>query len=92
MQLFMFVGPFANLWSVMRPLREDDLLPETQWLVVRNDIDRILGSKAGRYFWENGGKVAFDSGFSAFVESERSVTSRPFDRAKMTEASNEVEG
>ena len=90
MQFFMLVGQYSNLWSVMHQLHENNLLPETQWFVVRNDIASILGSEGGRYFWKNGGEAAFDSGFANFVNSELEKTDRPYDMARMTRADNDT--
>ena len=38
MQFLMFLGKYCNLWSIMHQLRDEDLLPERQWLIVRNDL------------------------------------------------------
>jgi hypothetical protein len=64
MQFFMFVGQYANLWSVMHQLHVDKVLPEAQWTIVRSDIRSIMGSNGGRYFWVNGAASAFDKAFT----------------------------
>jgi hypothetical protein len=89
MQFFMFVGQYANLWSVMHQLREDNLLPNTQWLIIRNDLISILGSDGGRYFWKNGGEAAFDSKFVEFVKLELQNSNQAYDMAKMTKKEND---
>ena len=90
MQFFMCLGQYSNLWSVMHQLHEDKLLPQEQWLVVRNDMVSILGSDGGRYFWKNGGEAAFDPGFSAFVNSELKSSDRPYDMSAMTKGGNDT--
>ena len=84
MQFFMLLGQYANLWSVMHQLREDSLLPDTQWLIVKNDVASILGSDGGKYFWSNGGETAFDASFSKFVNALLKDHRQPYDMAKMT--------
>lgn len=84
MQFFMLVGQYANLWSVMHQLREDGLLPDTQWLIVQNDIASILGSVGGKFFWNNGGKTAFDPSFTKFVDAFLKDAIQPYDMTKMT--------
>lgn len=88
MQFFMLVGQFANLWSVMHQLHKEDLLPGTQWLIVKNDLVSIMGSDGGSYFWKNGGEAAFDSDFADFVNSVLKTAERPYDMARMTEDTN----
>ncbi len=83
MQFFMFAGQYANSWAVMHQLHEDGMLPETQWLIVRNDVVSILSSGGGKAFWESGGKAAFDPGFVKWVNSELSGSDRPYDMAGM---------
>jgi hypothetical protein len=85
MQFFMLVGQATNLWSVMHQLHEDKLLPETQWLIVRNDIASILGSGGGTFFWENAGEAAFDKSFVDFVSLELESGNKPYDMNRMTE-------
>lgn len=81
MQFLMLVGQCANLWSVMHQLYADQLLPETQWIIVRNDLRSILGSDGGMYFWKNGGEAAFDKSFADFVRAELESGVRPYDMA-----------
>jgi len=83
MQFLMFVGQYANLWSVMHQLHLDRLLPETQWLIVRNDMVSILKSDGGQYFWNMGGKQAFDPAFTRFVNAELASMDIPYDMANM---------
>lgn len=83
MQFFMFLGQYANLWSVMHQLYEDDLLPKTQWVIVKNDMRSILGSRGGLSFWENGGKEAFDTRFVEFVNQELSSGASTYDMSGM---------
>ena len=90
MQFFMFLGQYSNLWSVMHQLYEDNVLPETQWIIVRNDIVSILGSDGGQYFWKSGGEAAFDPGFSEFVNSVLKTADRPYDMARMTDLSDDT--
>jgi hypothetical protein len=85
MQFFMFVGQYANLWSVMHQLHEDKLLPEQQWVVVRTDLVSILGSEGGRYFWAAAGSGAFNPEFVDFVNSELEKPDRPYDMVGATE-------
>lgn len=84
MQFFMLLGQYANLWSVMHQLYEDNLLPDTQWIIVKNDIRSILGSGGGLYFWRNGGEEAFDKRFVEFVNTELSSGARAYDMSGMT--------
>lgn len=84
MQFLMLVGQYVNLWSVMHQLYEDDLLPQTQWTIVKNDMTSILGSNGGRYFWLHGGEAAFDERFVDFVRTEIESGARPYDMAGMT--------
>lgn len=84
MQFAMFVGQYANLWSVMHQLHRDSQLPETQWQIVRNDIASILKTDGGRYFWEMGGEQAFDAEFVGFINDELATPDMPYDMAKMT--------
>ena len=79
MQFFMFMGQYANLWSVMHQLHLDGVLPDTQWIIVRNDIRGILGSAGGRAFWTGGGSEAFDSAFSSFVTNELDDAAQSYD-------------
>ncbi|MEE4360976.1 MAG: hypothetical protein V2I63_05560 [Pseudomonadales bacterium] len=53
-QFFMFIGPYANLWSVMHRSHLVDVLPTRQWRIVRNDIASILETPGARYFWKHG--------------------------------------
>ena len=84
MQFFMFMGQYANLWSVMHQLYKEKLVPETQWHIVRGDIASILKSDGGRYFWVHGGVTAFDKPFTEFVEKELVDEDRPYNMADMT--------
>jgi hypothetical protein len=79
MQFIMFVGQYANLWSVMHQLHLEGILPETQWIIVRNDIRSILGSAGGRFFWEHGGGEAFDPAFTEFVGEELGAHGQSYD-------------
>lgn len=83
MQFFMFVGQYANLWSVMHQLHVDGVLPETQWVIVKNDIRSIMGSRGGHYFWEHGGSSAFDGAFVDFIDDELSRNSQAYDMVKL---------
>ena len=83
MQFFMLVGQYANAWSVMYQLHSDKMLPDNQWLIVRNDIVSILSSPGGRQFWQNGGAGAFDSDFVTYVDSELEKGERPYDMVGM---------
>lgn len=84
MQFLMFMGQYANLWSVMHQLYEEKLVPEAQWRVVRSDIASILKSDGGRYFWGYGGAKAFDESFAEFVENELLDEDRPYNMEEMT--------
>ena len=83
MQFMMYMGQYANLWSVMHQLHEDQLLPATQWNIVCADIRSILGSDGGQWFWRMGGSEAFDQPFSSFVSSLLAGNSGAYDMAKM---------
>lgn len=84
MQFFMLIGQYVNLWSVMHQLYEDNLLPQTQWAIVKNDVTSILGSSGGMYFWKNGGEAAFDKSFVDFVRTELESGVRPYDMTGIT--------
>lgn len=84
MQFVMFVGQYANLWSVMHQLHLEGILPETQWIIVRNDIRSILGSAGGRFFWEHGGDEAFDAAFTEFVKGELREHGQTYDMVRLT--------
>jgi len=84
MQFVMFVGQYTNLWSVMHQLHLDQLLPDTQWQIVRIDMVSILKSDGGQYFWKTGGEKAFDSAFVEFVNAELASTDMLYDMAKMS--------
>ncbi|MEQ8860066.1 MAG: hypothetical protein RIC56_15585 [Pseudomonadales bacterium] len=85
MQFFMFIGQYANLWSVMHQLHLDRVLPETQWVIVRNDIRSIMGSTGGRYFWSHGGASAFDEEFADFINREITDYAPSYDMARLAE-------
>ena len=78
MQLWMFVGQYCNAWMVMYHLRQDGLLPDNHWRVVRNDILAILGAKGGRAFWRMG-RSAFDEDFTEFIDRELLGKQQPYD-------------
>jgi hypothetical protein len=84
MQFFMLIGQYANLWSVMHQLYEDNLLPDTQWTIVKNDMTSILGSSGGMHFWKNGGEAGFNEVFVEFVRKELESGIRPYDMSRMT--------
>ncbi|WOJ94121.1 hypothetical protein R0135_02875 [Congregibacter variabilis] len=84
MQFFMFVGQYANLWSVMHQSYADDVLPDTQWAIVQNDIRSILGSPGGRAFWSTAGAAAYDQAFVDSVNAELAKTDAGYDMVKMT--------
>ena len=84
MQFFMFVGQYANSWAVMYQLYQERMLPDTQWMIVRNDVVSILSSDGGKSFWETGGKTAFDAGFVQWVSDELTAGDRPYDMTRMT--------
>ncbi len=83
MQFFMLVGQYANAWAVMYQLRRDGMLPEAQWLIVRNDIVSILSSAGGDAFWHQGGRAAFDREFVDYVDTELGKGERPYDMVGM---------
>jgi hypothetical protein len=84
MQFFMYMGQYANFWSVMHKLQTDGTLPEDQWLIVRNDLLSILGSVGGLYFWAHGGREAFDQEFVTYVDHVLQTQTKPYDMARMT--------
>lgn len=86
MQFLMYVGQFCNLWSVMHQLYDDDMLPERQWRVVCTDIASILSANGGNWFWENGGRFAFDEGFTALVSSLVGEQTVKYDMSGMADA------
>ncbi len=84
MQFFMFVGQYANSWAVMHQLHLDQMLPRTQWDIVRNDVVSILSTGGGKAFWKGGGEAAFDPGFRDWVNTELGAGDRPYDMSGMT--------
>jgi len=68
----------------MYQLYQERMLPDTQWMIVRNDVVSILSSDGGKSFWEMGGKSAFDPGFVQWVNDELTIGDRPYDMSRMT--------
>jgi hypothetical protein len=87
MQFIMYMGQYTNFWSVMHQLKLDGTLPATQWLVVKNDILSILGSDGGKFFWEHGGRAAFDKDFALFIDTTLEASNQLYDMARMTRKS-----
>ena len=83
MQFLMYVGQYSNLWSVMHQLYDEKMLPERQWNIVRTDMASILSSNGGRWFWEQGGSMAFDEDFSSFVSKLIESESSKYDMSNM---------
>jgi len=79
----MYVGQYSNMWSVMHQLYDDKMLPERQWNIVCKDMASILGSDGGKWFWEQGGKMAFDEEFSSFVSKLIESESSKYDMSNM---------
>lgn len=89
MQFFMLVGQYANAWAVMFQLHRDSMLPDTQWLIVRNDILSILSSDGGATFWRTGGRAAFDSDFVHWVDGQLADHERPYDMTGMVRSASD---
>lgn len=83
MQFLVFIGQHMQIHSVMFELREDGLLPESQWRNVRKDILTIVRSDGGRRVWEEFGKTGLDPKFVACVERLVASAEATYDMTKI---------
>jgi hypothetical protein len=72
-----------QIHSVMFELREDGLLPESQWRNVRKDILTIVRSDGGKRVWEEFGKTGLDPKFVAYVERLVASAEATYDMTKI---------
>lgn len=82
-QFLFIIGQHLQIHSVMFELREDGLLPETQWHNVRKDILTIVRSDGGKRIWEEFGRTGLDPKFVAYVERAVASDEATYDMAKI---------
>ncbi len=68
LQFIVMLGQFLNTWGVMYDLHQEGQLPESQWVVVRSDIQASFSTEGGKRFWDEIGRLNVSPEFAKWVE------------------------
>jgi hypothetical protein len=79
MQFYVLIGQFLNTWGVMYDLHREKQLPESQWTVVRTDIQAIFGVGGGAVFWREVGQKNVSQDFASYVNDLLSRGDTPYE-------------